>query len=180
MSFWDLLRTLLAKIPSLEGIRLAPADYPKLFAEMNELRELMDIPEVEDAVGVRCCTPRRNHIRFFPPRSSSASLRRCFGALSNPDCVMALALIHHLLVSANMSLDAISEQLYEMTNRDLILEFVPTDDNMFERLMNYRVDLFQDINLESCLAAFESRFELLEQHPVTGSKRTLLFFRKRN
>ena len=106
--------------------------------------------------------------------------RPSFLERSNPDCVMALALIHHLLVSANMSLDAISEQMYEMTNRDLILEFVPTDDNMFERLMNYRVDLFQDINLESCLAAFEPRFELLEQHPVTGSKRTLLFFRKRN
>ena len=106
--------------------------------------------------------------------------RPSFLERSNPDCVMALALIHHLLVSANMSVDAISEQMYEMTNRDLILEFVPTDDNMFERLMNYRVDLFQDINLESCLAAFEPRFELLEQHPVTGSKRTLLFFRKRN
>ena len=47
---WDLLRTLLAKIPPLEGIRLAPADFPKLFAEMNELRELMDIPEVEDVI----------------------------------------------------------------------------------------------------------------------------------
>lgn len=98
---------------------------------------------------------------------------------SNPDCVMALALIHHLLVSANMSLEAISEQMYAMTRRDLIIEFVPIDDNMFERLMNYRVDLFQHINLEACLAAFEGRFELLQQHRIPGSKRTLLFFRKK-
>ena len=38
--------------------------------------------------------------------------RPSFLERSNPDCVMALALIHHLLVSANMSLDAISEQMY--------------------------------------------------------------------
>ena len=31
---WDLLRTLLAKIPPLEGIRLAPADFPKLFLSL--------------------------------------------------------------------------------------------------------------------------------------------------
>jgi 2-polyprenyl-3-methyl-5-hydroxy-6-metoxy-1,4-benzoquinol methylase len=105
--------------------------------------------------------------------------RESFLDRSNPDCVMALALIHHLLVSANMSLDAISEQMYEMTERDLILEFVPTDDNMFQRLMNYRVDLFKDVNLESCLAAFSKRFDLIEQHAIDGSQRTLLFFRKK-
>lgn len=105
--------------------------------------------------------------------------RESFLDRSKPDCVMALALIHHLLVSANMSLDAISEQMHVMTERDLILEFVPTDDNMFERLMNYRVDLFKDINLEACLKAFEPRFELLQQRPIPGSKRTLLLFRKK-
>lgn len=105
--------------------------------------------------------------------------RASFLQRSNPDCVMALALIHHLLVSANMSLDAICDQMHAMTRRDLILEFVPTDDNMFERLMNYRVDLFQDIHLESCLAAFENRFDLLQQHPIPGSKRVLLLFRKK-
>jgi SAM-dependent methyltransferase len=105
--------------------------------------------------------------------------RASFLERSNPDCVMALALMHHLLVSANMSLEAICEQMHAMTRRDLIIEFVPTDDNMFERLMNYRVDLFQHINLQACLAAFQGRFDLLQQHPISGSKRTLLFFRKK-
>ncbi|MFT7633047.1 MAG: SAM-dependent methyltransferase [Mariniblastus sp.] len=105
--------------------------------------------------------------------------RGSFLERSNPDCVMALALMHHLLVSANMSLEAICEQMHTMTRRDLIIEFVPTDDNMFERLMNYRVDLFQHINLPACLAAFQKRFHLVQQHPIPGSKRTLLYFRKK-
>ena len=72
MSFWDLLRTLLAKIPSLEGIRLAPADYPKLFAEMNELRELMDIPEVEDVILITDFTRMRANIEldFFSGKNN--------------------------------------------------------------------------------------------------------------
>lgn len=106
--------------------------------------------------------------------------RSSFLERSNPDCVMALALMHHLLVSANMSLDAICKQMHSITQRDLIIEFVPTDDSMFQRLMNYRVDLYQHINLDACLAAFENKFELLEQYPIAGSKRTLLHFRKKS
>jgi len=47
---WSLLWTLLAKIPPLDGIRLEPESYPKLFAEMNELREAMDIPEIKEVI----------------------------------------------------------------------------------------------------------------------------------
>ena len=92
---------------------------------------------------------------------------------------MALALMHHLLVSANMSMDAICDQMHSLTDRDLIIEFVPTDDSMFERLMKFRVDLFQDVELENCIKAFEAKFELLEQHPIPRSKRTMLYFRKK-
>ena len=105
--------------------------------------------------------------------------RSSFLDRSKPDCVMALALIHHLIVSANMSLDAICEQMHTMTQKDLILEFVPTDDNMFQRLMKFRVDLFQDINLENCIAAFEKRFDIKQQHDIPGSKRTLLLLSKK-
>lgn len=106
--------------------------------------------------------------------------RPSFLSRSEPDCVMALALMHHLLVSANMSLEAIRDQMHDLTNRDLILEFVPTDDNMFQRLMNFRVDLFKHVSLEKCREVFEQRFELISQHSIDGSTRTLLHYRKKN
>ena len=104
--------------------------------------------------------------------------RPSFLERSNPDCVMALALMHHLLVSANMSLEAIRDQMYSLTQRDLIIEFVPTDDNMFERLMNFRVDLFKHVNLKTCREVFEQRFTLISEQPIEGSTRTLLHYRK--
>lgn len=105
--------------------------------------------------------------------------RQSFLERVNPDCVLALALIHHLLVSANMSLAAIRDQLFAMTNRDLILEFVPTDDSMFERLMNYRKDLFGGVNLQACIDTFSESFEVVQSEPIPESKRTLLLLRKK-
>jgi ribosomal protein L11 methylase PrmA len=96
-----------------------------------------------------------------------------------PDCVLALALIHHLLVSANLSLAAIRDMFHALTQRHLILEFVPTDDGMFQRLMKFRVDLFQGLTLQSCLEVFTERFDVLQQTPIQGSPRTLFLLRKR-
>ncbi|OHB69067.1 MAG: hypothetical protein A2V70_11560 [Planctomycetes bacterium RBG_13_63_9] len=94
------------------------------------------------------------------------------------DCVLALALIHHLLVSGNLSLEGIRDMMYELTSRDLVLEFVPTDDNMFERLMRFRARLFDDLTLDSCREVFLKRFQLLKEQRIPDSKRTLLFLRR--
>jgi SAM-dependent methyltransferase len=95
------------------------------------------------------------------------------------DCVLALALIHHLLVSANLSLTAISNLFHRLTRRDLILEFVPLEDPMFQRLLQFRVNLFEGLTLAGCLEAFAPRFELMRQQSIPNSHRTLLWLRKR-
>jgi len=94
------------------------------------------------------------------------------------DCLLALALMHHLLVSGNLPPAAIRDMLFELTNRDLVLEFIPTDDGMFQRLMKFRVDLFGDLTLDTCRNVFLERFDLLKEQPIPDSKRTLLFLRK--
>jgi len=94
------------------------------------------------------------------------------------DCVFALALMHHLLVSGNLSLPAIRDLLFRLTNRDLVFEFIPTDDNMFQRLIKFRKNLFDGVTLDGCRQAFQERFHLLREEPIRDSKRTLLFFRK--
>lgn len=95
------------------------------------------------------------------------------------DCALALALVHHLLISGNLSPAAIRDLMFALTRRDLVLEFVPRDDEMFQRLMKFRVDLFGDWTLPRGREVFLQRFHLLKESPLPGSKRTLLFFRKR-
>jgi len=42
-----------------------------------------------------------------------------------------------------------------------------------------RDDSFPDYTLENCLVAFEPYFELLDRHPVTDSRRTMLLLQRR-
>ena len=94
------------------------------------------------------------------------------------DCVLGLALLHHLLISGNLSLAA-SRDLFAALTRDLlVLEFVPTQDPMFRRMLQFRRDLFSGIDLGACKQVFGERFRLLEEHAIEGSPRTLLFYAK--
>lgn len=95
------------------------------------------------------------------------------------DCVLALAVIHHLHVTANLPVAGIRDMLADLCCRDLVLEFVPTHDVMFRKLMQFRVDLYQHFTLGRCVEVFSARFEVLRQVPVEDSPRTLLFMRKR-
>jgi SAM-dependent methyltransferase len=102
-----------------------------------------------------------------------------FLARVKPDCVFALALIHHLHVSANLPVADIRDMFAEMTRRYLVLEFVPTDDVMFRRLMRFRRDLYAKFTLDHCVSAFRERFDLVDRVDLEGSTRTLLIWEKR-
>jgi SAM-dependent methyltransferase len=95
------------------------------------------------------------------------------------DCVLALALLHHLTVSGNLCLEAVRDMLLRVTRRHLVLEYVPPDDAMFRRLTRYRSDDFAHLSLDACRRAFGAAFELERQEPVPGVGRTLLFLRRR-
>ena len=107
------------------------------------------------------------------------SERASFLERARPDCVMALAVMHHLLVGANLSMVAIRDLFAGLTRKHLILEFVPTDDAMFRKLVEFRVDLFGHVTLDRCLEVFGEAFIPLRQEPVRNSLRTLLLFEKR-
>ncbi len=95
------------------------------------------------------------------------------------DCVLALALLHHLHVSGNLPLPAIRDLFYDMTRDHLILEFVPREDVMFKKLLQFRVDLYQGTTLDACRKVFLERFVLVREEPIPNSPRTLFLFQKR-
>jgi hypothetical protein len=63
--------------------------------------------------------------------------------------------------------------------RHLILEFVPPDDEMFQRLTRFRRDEFGYLTIEACLDAFSPSFELEARAQVPHSGRTLLLLRRK-
>ncbi|MFA5628221.1 MAG: class I SAM-dependent methyltransferase [Thiohalomonadaceae bacterium] len=94
------------------------------------------------------------------------------------DCVMALALIHHLAIANNVPLEQTAE-FFARVSRNLIIEFVPKSDSQVRRLLSSRKDIFPDYHEAGFEQAFAHRFEICKSHQVDGSKRTLYWLKLR-
>ena len=88
---------------------------------------------------------------------------------------MALALVHHLAISNNLSLDSIA-RFFSRISEKLIIEFVPKEDSQVERLLSTRTDIFPEYTNEGFKSAFEQYFQLLDERPIDGTCRTIYAF----
>lgn len=106
--------------------------------------------------------------------------RLTVGARSNWDCVMALAVIHHLAISNNLPFEQIADYFAKLA-KFLIIEFVPKGDSQVEKLLLNRKDIFPCYTIEYFEEIFTNKFTLLEKESLVDSTRVLyLFARKEN
>jgi SAM-dependent methyltransferase len=94
------------------------------------------------------------------------------------DVILALALIHHLAIGANVPLPMIADQFSRFAPH-AIVEFVPKDDAMVQRLLAAREDIFDDYTIDRFRDAFARHYDIVSETPITGSLRTLFHFRRR-
>jgi SAM-dependent methyltransferase len=99
-------------------------------------------------------------------------------ARADADVVVALALVHHLAIGRNVPLDVLSDLLARL-GPNLVIEWVPKEDPMVQRLLGAREDVFPSYSLEGFRAAFAGRFEMLEETPIAESVRILFRMRAR-
>ncbi len=95
---------------------------------------------------------------------------------ANFDCIMALALIHHLAISNNVPLEKVAEN-FSRLGRHLIIEFVPKEDSQMKKLLLNREDIFENYNEAGFESAFARYFELVKKEPITGSTRILYLYK---
>jgi ribosomal protein L11 methylase PrmA len=88
------------------------------------------------------------------------------------DCVMALALVHHLAISNNVPL-ALLADYFSRLGKALIVEFIPKEDTQVKRLLSSRKDIFPNYAVHGFEEAFKTRFVLKRRDSITGSLRTL-------
>ncbi|HYG69563.1 MAG TPA: hypothetical protein VD838_17950, partial [Anaeromyxobacteraceae bacterium] len=89
-----------------------------------------------------------------------------------PDVVLALALLHHLVLGANLPLDEVVEW-FASFGGDLVVEFVHEADPMAQRLLARRTAPRPDYraeHLERCLGA---AWRHVTRHPLPGGTRTV-------
>ena len=94
------------------------------------------------------------------------------------DLALALALVHHLRVSAGVPFSVMAPFFAGLAPR-LIVEWVPRTDPQVERLLRSRPDTFPDYTREAFIDAFVAHFEPRSAHPVGATGRELLVFESR-
>jgi hypothetical protein len=94
------------------------------------------------------------------------------------DLIMALALVHHLAIGNNVPLPMIAS-LFARLGRRAIVEFVPKEDPMTQRLLAARPDIFPDYTLDGFRAAFARHFRIHEETPIRESLRWLFLLERR-
>jgi SAM-dependent methyltransferase len=97
---------------------------------------------------------------------------------ANADVVVALALVHHLAIGRNVPLPMVASLLARLAP-NLVVEWVPKEDPMVQRLLASREDVFGDYSAEGFRAAFTRNFEIVDEAPITDSGRILFRMRRR-
>ena len=96
------------------------------------------------------------------------------------DVVLALALIHHLVISNNLPLEKVAGFFHRICNHSLVIEFVPKRDSQVQKLLLSRVDIFDDYNQTTFEREFSKFFVIQSKHSIADSDRTLYLMVKRD
>lgn len=107
--------------------------------------------------------------------------RDAFHARVQSNCVVALALIHHLFFTEGIPFDKIAFYFSSLLQEDgvLILEFVGLEDSQVQRLVAARIgEDFDRYSSENMKKGFSSCFQVIESHDIAESHRTLYMMRK--
>jgi hypothetical protein len=94
------------------------------------------------------------------------------------ELILALALIHHLVISNNVPLIEFASLLAKTGDR-AIVEFVPKEDQQVQKLLLTRQDIFEHYDLQHFEQAMENFFEIKEVASIEGTPRLLYLIHKK-
>jgi len=105
--------------------------------------------------------------------------RESFMERAPVDMVLALALIHHLVISNNVPLPQLAD-FFADAGKWLVIEFVPKSDSQVHKLLTSRKDIFPNYTREAFEDTFAKRFSIHEKVAVDESERFLYLMEKKN
>jgi SAM-dependent methyltransferase len=91
-----------------------------------------------------------------------------------PDLILALALIHHVVISANIPLAEFIDWLASIGS-NLVVEFVTKADPMVKILLKNKDDQYHDYELDNFERTLASRFTIVKQSALSSGTRYLYY-----
>lgn len=106
------------------------------------------------------------------------SERESLAERCNADCVLALALIHHIAITNNVPLYSVAEYLAILAEW-LIIEFVPKGDKQVQRLLVSRHDIFSEYSQCGFEDAFSKFWDFVKLQRIQDSERILYLMHRK-
>lgn len=105
--------------------------------------------------------------------------RQAFDNRTQPDLVLALALIHHMRISANVPNELFLSWLRSL-DCDIVIEFVNRQDEMVVKLLTNKKEMYEDYNLGLFREQVEEKFEIVESQPLKNGDREIFMIRPKD
>jgi SAM-dependent methyltransferase len=91
------------------------------------------------------------------------------------DLVLMLAVVHHLLLHDQVPLKNIVPLIARLTRKWLLLEWVPLQDPMFQKLLRGREELYGHLSEEQWAAAAAPYFDQVQREQLSNGRVMLLY-----
>lgn len=103
--------------------------------------------------------------------------RSSFSERIKPDAVMALALLHHLCIGKNITLEMLANYFAGLAPQ-LIIEFVPKEDEKTQLLLQNKKDIFPGYSIDRFEEIFSEKF-LIRNKEIAGDTRRSVYLMQR-
>lgn len=120
----------------------------------------------------RICPLIMNLANISPGQGWRGRERKAFDKRGRPDLILCLALIHHIVISANIPLAEFLDWLREF-DCEVIIEFVGPDDDMSKLLLRNKVNQHDDLTEPMFARLISSRFDIVSEEALKGGHRKL-------
>jgi hypothetical protein len=101
--------------------------------------------------------------------------RKSFSERGRCDAALALALVHHLMVSAGIPLNMLVEFFSNICTH-LVIEYVPPEDPKFRQICQTNPNDFSFLTEGTFVSAFEEKFSMKSRIAIRDSARVIYHF----
>jgi ribosomal protein L11 methylase PrmA len=137
-----------------------------------------------DAAFVRAKEGGMNFLPLFqdatnpsPDQGWRQAERNGLGERRDADALLGLALIHHLAIGRNIPLPDVIDWLTGFAPQGVV-EFVPKDDPMIQRMLMLREDIFDGYDYDRFSNQLNTRARIVREQRVSQSGRMLVWYER--
>ena len=161
-------------IDALSRWSRTPSHVVAMDADWMAIERLYARERDERPGGAHPAARRQPRRRLAGARAGAVRSARTSPRAGGPNWMLCLALVHHVVITANIPLASFIDWLASL-GASVVIEYVGREDEMVQALLANREDQYDDYTLETFRALLSEPFQIREEAPLKGGKRTIFF-----